>query len=235
MKICVPIVGQSRAQALRDIEKGVNLADMLELRMDLIARGTDLRELMETARSSSHRCGILVTNRTAGEGGGRACSEEQRVALLKEAVELGADYVDVELGTEPRLRNELREAVEARKKRTQLIVSYHNFGKTPSLQALREIVNDSIDAGAAIVKIATFARHQEDNLRVLQMIPFARRKSVGALAFCMGEKGKVSRIVAPLLGAPFTFASLSRVSASAAGQLTVEDTNRIFEIVRSWE
>ena len=80
-----------------------------------------------------------------------------------------------------------------------------------------------------MAKIVTFARSWEDNLKVLALIPYARKKRQAIVTFCMGEKGKMSRIFSPLMGAAWTYASLSRKQASAPGQLTIQEMRQIWE------
>ncbi|MCK5552587.1 MAG: type I 3-dehydroquinate dehydratase, partial [Deltaproteobacteria bacterium] len=86
-------------------------------------------------------------------------------------------------------------------------------------------------AGADIVKIVTYANTMEDNLRVLGLIPHTRRTGGEIIAFCMGELGRISRIMAPLLGSYFSYASLERGAESAPGQLTIEEIKGVFKIL----
>ena len=71
----------------------------------------------------------------------------------------------------------------------------------------------------AIVKIVTHAGDAADCLRVLELIPYARQEGQAIIAFCMGETGKISRIMAPLLGSAISYASLEPEEASAPGQI----------------
>ena len=74
--------------------------------MDLIADGI-LRELIANVRSSSTTVKIIVTCRKKGEAtptgivqdraAGLAITIEKKVAILREAIDLGADFVDIEL------------------------------------------------------------------------------------------------------------------------------------------
>jgi 3-dehydroquinate dehydratase-1 len=48
----------------------------------------------------------------------------------------------------------------------------------------------------------------------------------------MGVKGRILRVVAPLLGSPFTFASLSEGRQTAEGQMDRETLFRLVETVR---
>ena len=86
--------------------------------------------------------------------------------------------------------------------------------------------------GADVVKIVPFARFWEDNLNILSLIPFAKERKQKIVAFCMGEKGKISRIFSPFLGAAWTYASLDKNKLSAPGQLTVRELKDIWEKMR---
>ena len=151
--------------------------------------------------------------------------------LLKEAVELGADYVDIEVRTEEALIEELSTKIGNHHGRTKWIISHHDFSGTPSERALRRKLDECNGTGADIVKIVTYANTVEDNLRVLGLIPHALRKGGEIIAFCMGELGRISRIMAPLLGSSFSYASLERGAESAPGQLTIEEIKGVFKIL----
>jgi 3-dehydroquinate dehydratase type I len=226
--ICIPVTAATQAEALCAIKKSAGLADVLELRMDLILGGK-VKELVGAVRGVSSSVKVLVTNRS--DDPGRSIAEEERIGVLREGVCSGADFVDVELATSPVWRESLRSLIAEYGDFTRLIVSHHDFRKTPSLKTLTGLLEKSVAAGARVVKIVTYARSPEDNLRVLQLIPYARRRKVDVIACCMGEQGKISRVMAPLLGAFLTFAALEQGAESAAGQLTVREMRQIFRIL----
>ena len=87
--------------------------------------------------------------------------------------------------------------------------------------------------GADIVKIVTRARAMEDNLRVLNMIPMARRLGIQIITFCMGPMGRISRIASPLLGGYLAFASLAEGEESAEGQMPLIEMKKILNLVSS--
>jgi 3-dehydroquinate dehydratase type I len=134
----------------------------------------------------------------------------------------------VEIGIEKPLIQELI----SNKKRTQIVLSFHDFKGTPYPNELKSLVDCTTQVGANIVKIVTFARIWEDNLKVLSLIPYAKEKKQRIVAFCMGEKGKVSRVFAPLMGAAWIYASLDKKRTSAPGQLTVFELREIWERLR---
>ncbi len=223
--ICIPIMARTQSAALVQMERGLPLAHILELRIDQI-RNLNLQELM-----TGKKCKILVTNRRRDEGGGFSGTERERVKLLKEAVALGADYVDVELKTEEALIEELSVKIWNHHAHTKWIISHHDFSGTPSPRALRRRFDECEATGANIIKIVTYANTMEDNLRVLELIPHARKRGLEIIAFCMGEMGRISRVMAALLGSYFSYASLEKGAESAPGQLTVQEMEVISRIV----
>ena len=217
-RICVPIVEKTVGKALEVIRKANPLADLIELRVDYL-KEPQLASLMKDREKP-----FIITNRRREEGGRYRGGERERFQVLTEAVELGAEYVDVEVKS----RSSLLENLIANKRGTKMILSSHDFEKTPSQRELQGLCGRMSRLGADVVKIVTFAASWEDNLQVLSLIPFARRMNREIVALCMGEKGKLSRIFAPLLGAAWAYAPLRKVDASAPGQFTVRELREIW-------
>jgi 3-dehydroquinate dehydratase/shikimate dehydrogenase len=228
--ICIPVTAKTQADALQQIESSISRADVLELRMDLISDG-DLKTLIKSCRSYKIPVKVMVTNRRKESSPVEESSGEvQRIALLKEAVGLGADYVDIEINTQGLLLKEVLSMAAVHGNRTRVIISYHDYSGTPSFESLKKIFHDCVHFDSGIVKIVTFANSPEDNLTVLSLLPYARKKNQDIIAFCMGEEGRVSRIMAPLLGSYLSFASLIRGGESAPGQLTVDAMEKVMRI-----
>jgi 3-dehydroquinate dehydratase type I len=227
--ICIPITAGTHAGAMRAVERSAASADVIELRMDLIHNGR-LGELINRIRICGKAVKVLVTHRPKTIRD--ALQEKRRIDGLKDAVGLGADFVDVELQTDPVLMQELVKAIDALQRRTALIVSHHDFERTPSLRTLKALLRDCIDAGADIAKIVTWARRSEDNLRVLGLIAGARRKDIALITFCMGPHGRISRLAAPMLGSYLSYVSLHKGARSAPGQLTIKEMNTSMKILR---
>ncbi|MFQ5997231.1 MAG: type I 3-dehydroquinate dehydratase, partial [Dehalococcoidales bacterium] len=135
--------------------------------------------------------------------------------------ELGAGIIDIELVT-----GNLKEIVRLIKKRAQCLLSFHDVAGTPPLDRMREIVQKQLEAGADICKVVTTAQKFEDNLAILQLItdfPEAR-----VVAFAMGPLGFVSRILCPLVGGDFVYASIETGKEAASGQITVGDLRKLY-------
>jgi 3-dehydroquinate dehydratase type I len=226
--ICIPIVAGVHREAMQAVERSAAAADVIELRMDLIHDGR-LAELIGKARACNEAVAVLVTHRRRAES--NSLQERRRIDCLKEAVALGADYVDVELETDRLLREELLAEIRFPQNRTTLIVSHHDFHRTPTFRTLKTLFHGCIKAGANIVKIVTRAWSAEDNLRVLRLLSEAKREGIDIICFCMGPEGRISRIAAPILGSYLSYVTLRKGRESASGQLTLMEMKTIMEIV----
>ena len=192
--------------------------DLYEVRIDLVGDGW--QELVKQLRKPWIAC-----NRLADEGGQWEKSEAGRIEELLKAAELGADLIDIELKTE-----NVAETVKLIKERAKCLVSSHELNGTPSLDEMKETVHRQIEAGADVCKVVTTALKLEDNLSVLQLIAeFPRTRMV---SFAMGPLGVASRILCPLVGGYFTYASIEEGKESASGQMTAMGLRHLYEIVR---
>ena len=225
--ICISILPETNEEALCLLTRALPEADLVELRIDRIGQ-PDLPLLLHAGKAR-----ILVTNRRRDEGGFFASCENRRMALLREAVALGARFVDIEARTGSAAVGKLGRAIRAKKGKTRLIVSHHDLKGTPTRQTLMKRFKTCRLLGADIVKIVTLANRVEDNLRVLELIPQALGMGQDIIAFCMGEKGRLSRVAAPLLGSRIGYASLEDGAESAPGQLTAERMKKILRLLES--
>ncbi len=224
--ICISIVPGTNEEALSLLGKALPAADLVELRIDRVEK-PDLPSLLCAGKDR-----LLVTNRRRDEGGFFASSENKRMALLHEAVDLGAGIVDIEARSGPGAVNDLAGAIRAKGGKTRLIVSHHDMLGTPTRRTLERRLKTCRLLGADIVKLVTRANSEEDNLRVLEIIPLARKMGQEIIAFCMGEKGRLSRVAAPLLGSCIGYASLEEGAESAPGQLTADQMKTILRMLK---
>jgi len=214
IKIC-SVITEDNPGTIKKAEKDT---DIFEVRIDLI--GSSWPDMVRGLKKP-----WIATNRSRSEHGLWAGSEGGRIAELLRAVDLGAWMVDIELES-PSLDLILSET----KGKARCLISHHEWENTPSLAALAKAVRRSLSAGAYTCKVVTTARRFEDNLRVLrllQMFPAAR-----LVAFAMGSEGLLSRVISPLAGACFTYASMEGARSSASGQLTVQDMRKIYGLLK---
>ena len=213
-RICAAIVNKD-LQTVREIEPFVEL---FEVRIDLIGEGWP--ELAKQLKQPWIAC-----TRSTEEGGKWTRDETGGIEELIKATELGADIVDIELRT-----RDLAKAIPLIKKRAKCLVSFHEIEKTPPLNELKAIVQKELEAGADICKVITTAQSFEDNLITLQLI--AAFPKIRIVSFAMGPLGLTSRVLCPLVGGEFTYASIGEGLESAPGQITVRHLRRIYEMVK---
>jgi 3-dehydroquinate dehydratase type I len=153
------------------------------------------------------------------------------VNLLAEAVNLGADYVDVEASTGKRWIGRLMAEIAGRRGVTRMIISHHDFQRTPPWNGLVRRLDACRAYGAHAVKIVTLAESVEDNLRLLSLIPRSLAQGQPIIAFCMGPRGRISRLLAPALGSFITYASIRKGAESAPGQFTVTEMRKMWRLL----
>src|SRR6266436_6266775 len=123
-------------------------ADMVELRLD------GVEDVNVRCALAGRRTPLIVTCRAAWEGGHFDGSEEQRKAILLEAIDAGAEYVDVEW------RAGFADVIARAPSR--VVVSSHDFGDIPTDLASRAVAMRQ--TGAAVIKIAITAARLSDAL-----------------------------------------------------------------------
>ncbi len=220
--ICVPLAESQPDFLSRKIALFGKQADVLEIRLDALHNPADLN-LVRLIQNKP--CPLILTNRPRNEGGHFQGGEDERVAILEQAVAAGADYVDIELRTDDSLKGPLIK--HAHKHGTKVIISYHDFNGTPSLDKLRNILIKQEKTGADIGKIVTMAQAPADCSTLLSIYCGHDISRFPLIAFCMGEKGKISRIASLALGGPIIFASPSKRAETAPGQIPLENLRQI--------
>lgn len=186
-------------------------AELVEFRLDWLSRSPDLARLLKDKPTP-----VVITCRRQNDRGHWRGTEEQRMAVLREAIVMGVEYVDLEddiAGSVPRYGN------------TKRIVSHHNFDETP--KDLADIHKRMADLDPDIVKLVTMANSPSDCVRMMKLVLEAN-KTVPTVGFCMGELGLPSRILCGRYGSPFTFATFSREREMAPGQISFDEMKNIY-------
>jgi 3-dehydroquinate dehydratase-1 len=205
--------------SLPDFEEIRNLSaahfDLCELRIDLLHRASvDLKTYLGNVP-----CPKIATVRDPKEGGANALSEKARLELYQRWLPL-CDSIDVELRNLSGFSSLVEEAESMDK---GVIVSFHDFEKTPSLEELQEKFDQCHLKKNQIFKVASKVARWSDVetlIRLVQQNPESRIAAMG-----MGEFGKLSRLVLARLGSCLVYGSVSR--AVAPGQWPVHELARL--------
>lgn len=199
--ICVSVGGVSYKECLRMIET----FPFAEIRMDSIE--LQVEDVRQVFSSHNH---LIATFRRGTE------RDPLRKIYLLEAIRSGAEYVDLEIDTEEGLREEIRR--EAKERGVRLILSFHDFQGTPGEEELRYVAAYCLRQGADYAKIACRVGHDRDAISLLRLLFLEELKS-RVIVLGMGERGKIVRVLAPLLGSPFTYACPREGLETADGQI----------------
>jgi 3-dehydroquinate dehydratase type I len=218
----VSILPKTTAEALRLIEKAEDAhADLIEVRLDCLENHNELADLAIHGKTPK-----IATNKPRGYGGSFSGTEKEQLQILLNAAKNGFQYVDIEL-THLKLEEAVR---ELKSLSVKPIVSFHDFAEPLSFPELNGVLKREIASGAEICKIVTTAKQIVDNLTILDFTSAACRRA-RTVCFAMGELGKVSRLLSPLFGGYFTFASLEPGSETAAGQMTIQEMKAAYELL----
>ncbi|TQE09340.1 hypothetical protein C1H46_005076 [Malus baccata] len=221
--ICAPIMAESVDKMVIDMGKAKALgADLVEIRLDHLKDfncNEDLKILIKESPLPT-----LVTYRPKWEGGQYDGDEKYRLDALRLAMELGADFIDVEL----QVAHEFIDSIYGKKpEKFKVIVSSHNYQETPSVEALGNLVAKIQATGADIVKIATSALDITDVARIFHVTVHSQVPTIGLV---MGERGLISRILCAKFSGYLTFGTLDSGIVSAPGQPTIKDILHLYNL-----
>jgi len=218
-EVCIPITAETAEEAIKDMKQAEKLADLVELRIDFI-KNIDENKLKKLLKSKKKK--IIVTCRPKNLGGNFEGSEKEKINLLKKAIGLNADYIDIEIES----NNKDIKNIIGNKKNTKIILSHHNLKETPSLKELGKKYNEIKKLNQDLIKIVTTANSINDNFTIFKLL----KDKNDLIAFCMGIRGQISRILAPKYGSRITFAALKEGKESASGQISIGEMKNVYNI-----
>jgi 3-dehydroquinate dehydratase / shikimate dehydrogenase len=192
--------------------RDASAADLVELRLDLMDRPDPDAAMAGRTRP------VVVTCRAGWEGGRFQGSEAERLAILTRALELGADYVDLEWRAAAALAQWPADV------RSRVVLSSHDFDGLPA--DLADRVRDMRRHGTGVVKIAVTARTLRDTLPVIAV----GREGIGGIqrtvVIAMGTPGIVTRVLPEHVGSCWTYGG----NGVAPGQVTVDRLRDEFRV-----
>ncbi|TVU49971.1 hypothetical protein EJB05_01319, partial [Eragrostis curvula] len=225
--VCVPATARAPREMAAELAAAAAVgADVAELRLDRLAGFAPRRDL-PVLLAEPRPLPALVTYRPKWEGGEYDGEDEPRFEALMLAMELGAEYVDIEL----KVADKFMKLLSGKKPEScKLIVSSHNYENTPSAEELGNLVAQIKATGADIVKIATTATEIVDVARMFQILIHCQEKQVPIIGLVMNDRGFISRVLCPKYGGYLTFGSLEKGKESAPAQPTAADLINLYNI-----
>ena len=229
-KICVPVVETTTEKIIQQIQELQN-CDLIELRIDFYENIHDLKQVHELLLQVRQQTNLplLLTYRSLKEGGHIQLTDQEYLSLVQTACQSGCvDIVDIELESGNMLVYQLVEI--AHQNHVKVLMSYHDFEKTPTVMEMKERLEKMEIMGADICKIAVMPFSYKDVIQLLDTtMEMSQRLTRPLVTMSMGKIGKITRIVGELVGSSITFASVGQ--SSAPGQLTLEDMQTLLEVI----
>ncbi|MFC2947226.1 type I 3-dehydroquinate dehydratase [Virgibacillus sediminis] len=237
-KVIIPLMGRTDKQLAEEVAVvKESEPDMVEWRADVHERVDCLDEISGTAAQLRKDLGeipLLFTFRTDKEGGNRELSEDTYFRLLSKIIDTGmVDVIDVEYFAD-KLKVETI-IQQARENDIRVILSNHDFDKTPEMGEILSRLQGMQEMGADIPKIAVMPRDMEDLFTLLQATSKMSRIYADRpiITMAMGKLGLISRLAGEVFGSAATFGSGKE--ASAPGQIAAEDLKLVLSTIHKYQ
>lgn len=215
MKICVPIKADNMKDFLVKFAQAQNneKVDLVEIWLDQI-EDLNIEEIFKF--KSKPLIGVVKDPKEFGKFVG---SRSKKIAILTKFVEFGGDFVDASLSEDFEYFNGLKKEYKF-----QIIGSFHDFIRTPSLQELEEIIKHRIYFDCDIIKIATMIQ-QDSDLNIIQdCVDIISKFGKKPIVIGMGNLGKVTRLGEGVFKNNFlTFVALNEEERTAEGQVCLNE------------
>lgn len=219
-KVCVTIAHSNPRKIVKEIKKALMESDYVEIRLDFL-KPNQIPFCLTISKKYLKRC--ICTVRPISEGGKFRGTEKERISILKLVSEFEPYLLDVEYNT-LRKNQDLQKYLKSTT--TNILVSWHDFVKTPNDQSLK-IIFQKMSKFSNNIKMVTTAKTIGDTIRVLSLyrnIP----KKFNLISFAMGDYGRMSRILCTKLGSPYTYVSLGK--PIAPGQFSLKEMKNILTL-----
>jgi len=215
-KTCVSIAEKTPYKIKKTLKIALKKSDYVEVRFDFL-KSEQIPEAIKIIKKELKQ--IVCTLRPKTEGGKFVGTEKERIAILKLIAEYNPFLLDVEFNT---LKRNASLVKYLKSTKTNLLVSWHDFKKTPSSAELKKKIKQ-MSKFSSNVKIVCTAKSTDDSNRMLEL--YSKKGKYNLISFAMGDLGRISRILCLYLGSPYTYVSLGK--AIAPGQFSVDEVKKI--------
>ena len=205
-KTCVSIATNSPKKVLYMLKQALKRSDYAEIRFDFL-EPSKIPCTLELCKKYMNR--LVCTLRPKTEGGAFSGSKKERISIIKLIATYSPYLLDVEYNT---IKKDRELATYLKKNKNNVLVSWHDFKKTPNVDVL---VNKyrKMSKHSNYVKIVTMSKTVYDVTKVLSLYAVKSLSDIQLIAFCMGDTGKMSRIICLYFGSPYTYVSLGKPTA----------------------
>ncbi len=235
VKTIVPITAKTKEQALAQAQVIANTADadLAEFRIDLLSFASDTKQVIALGHELKKILGnkpMIATIRTKNEGGQLEISDvdygKTYQAYLKNPF---MDWLDVEMLRDQKVVSEIVQ--KAHQKKVLIVMSNHDFQKTPSQDEIEKRLLKQDQMGADILKIAVMPKSKQDVFTLMNAtLKVSQQTTKPLLTMSMGQLGTISRVATANMGGSYSFGMIGQ--ASAPGQIDVTKLKQILQTVQ---
>lgn len=233
-KICVPILGTTKEEILAEAKGFHSIpADIAEWRADWFDGVSDFEQVLDILKELREILAdipLLMTFRTAKEGGEKEISIENYISLNLAAAQSGyVDLIDTELFSGDEVVKTIIGGAHAAG--VKVIVSSHDFSSTPEQEEIVCRLRKMQEIGADIPKIAVMPQNKKDVLTLLSATEEMTSKYADRpiITMSMSKTGAISRLCGEVFGSALTFGAAKK--ASAPGQMDACELRGILEML----
>lgn len=235
--ICTPIIGRTTNDLLQELDhifSSANVPDLVEWRVDFFHEARNVEAVLQALSAIREKLGempLLFTFRAEEEGGERVgITLAEKRNLLEHVIKSEQiDILDIELFHEPSYIHTIRELTNMHN--VKLIMSYHNFQKTPDRAEMLKKFALAEKYGADFAKLAVMPLRKQDVLTLLAVTEEANDiVDIPIITMSMGDIGSLSRMVGWMFGSVLTFGI--RGKSSAPGQIPIDHLKEIMELTK---
>lgn len=235
VKTIVPITAKTKEQALAQAQVIANTADadLAEFRIDLLSFASDTKQVIALGHELKKILGhkpMIATIRTKNEGGQLEISDadygKTYQAYLKNPF---MDWLDVEMFRDQKVVSEIVQ--KAHQNKVLVVMSNHDFQKTPSQDEIEKRLLKQDQMGADILKIAVMPKSKQDVFTLMNAtLKVSQQTTKPLLTMSMGQLGTISRVATANMGGSYSFGMIGQ--ASAPGQIDVTKLKQILQTVQ---
>ncbi|MFQ3344449.1 MAG: 3-dehydroquinate dehydratase type I [Candidatus Thalassarchaeaceae archaeon] len=148
---------------------------------------------------------VILTCRPKNEGGHFPGTELERIEVLKQAIQSGVSWIDLELDIDQENREDLVNL--AKKGGTNVIASSHLLDQPPNSSEIIQDITDNQDYGD-ILKICYSTSGRNDGINLFEAAWKLKDSGIKNSIMGLGQAGDWTRIHSPVLGQAIVYSTM---------------------------
>ncbi len=210
--ICISVTPESRQLAKVDLLNASRVGDIVELCLDRLKKAPDMGELLADVGKP-----IIVSCRRRQDGGDWDGSEDERIALLRQAIICNPAYVELDLDAAKQI---------PRFGATKRVIAFTSLSSLPD--DVNGMFDDAWNAKADIVKFTWPTKTFEQTWPLLKAV--ADKRELPVVGLGIGRSGITYSLLGRKFNSPWIYAALEKGMEAFSGQTTVFDLREIYDL-----